>query len=637
MGQDAKPDLEPEAIRAFTRSMLRDIHALERLIADGRIASGHPKIGLEQELFLVDSSWRPALVAMQVLERLDAQAYTTELAQFNLEINLDPLELKDDCFSALERNLLGHLEKVREAARKEGAEVVLTGILPSLKKSDAILDNITPRDRYFALNEAMTRLRSGPARLLIQGIDELNVEHDSVMLEACNTSCQVHLQVKAEEFARTYNVAQAVLGPVLATAVNSPLLFGRRLWAETRIALFRQSVDTRAAMKHLRERAPRVRFGDFWLKESVVELFQEDIARFRALMPTRIEEDPLAILDDGGIPSLAALQLHNSTVYRWNRPCYGVSDSEPHLRIECRALPSGPTVTDEVANAMFWIGSVLGVTSEFGDITPYLEFDDAKGNFLEAARDGLNATFTWANDETIGAKELVLEHLLPLARNGLAAVDIDPGDVDRYLSVIEERVRLCHTGAQWLTKSLARMKGHGTRFERLAALTAATATRQHEGTPVHKWSLARLEEGGGWKNNYLRVEQYMTTELYTVHEDELVDLVAFVMDRKQIRHVLVEDDTQKIVGLVSYRSLLRLLTRGQIGDPVVAVPVKEVMVRDPITIAPETPTTEAIELMHTNRVSVLPVVKDDKLVGTVGERDFMHIARQFLEDKLREE
>ncbi len=637
MGQEVRPDREPEAIRAFTRSMLRDIHALERLISDGRIASGHPKIGMEQELFLVDSSWRPALVSMQVLERLDAEPYTTELARFNLEINLEPLDLKGDCFSALEKNLLNHLETVREAARKEGAEVVLTGILPSLKKSDATLENISPRDRYYALNEAMTRMRSGPARLLIQGVDELNVEHDSVMLEACNTSCQVHLQVSAEQFARTYNSAQAVLGPVLAAAVNSPLLFGRRLWAETRIALFRQSVDTRPAMKHLRERAPRVRFGDFWLKESVVELFQEDIARFRALMPTRIEEDPLRVLDEGGVPRLAALQLHNSTVYRWNRPCYGVSDGEPHLRIECRALPSGPTVIDEVANAMFWIGAVLGVTAEFGDITEYLEFDDAKGNFLDAARDGLNATFTWANDETIGAKELVLDHLLPLARRGLAAMEIDSADVDRYLGVIEQRVELCHTGAQWLTKSLTKMKDHGTRFERLAALTAATAARQHAGTPGHEWPLARLEEGGGWKNNYLRVEQYMTTELYTVHEDELVDLVAFVMDRKQIRHVLVEDDAHKIVGLVSYRSLLRLLTRGQIGEPGLAIPVKDVMVRDPITITPETPTTEAIELMHANRVSVLPVVKDGKLVGTVGERDFMHIARQFLEEKLREE
>jgi CBS domain-containing protein len=337
------------------------------------------------------------------------------------------------------------------------------------------------------------------------------------------------------------------------------------------------------------------------------------------------------------VPTLPALQLHNSTIYRWNRPCYGISNDSPHLRIECRAIPAGPSVVDEVANAAFWIGSVIGALSEFDDITDFLDFDDAKGNFLDAARQGLNATFTWANDETIGAKELIIERLLPLARHGLAAAGCNAVDIERYLGIIEERVAKCATGSQWLLRSLADMRGKGARTEQLAALTAATASRQHDGQPCHDWPLAQIEEGGGWKNNYLRVEQYMTTELFTVHEDELIDLVAFVMDRKQIRHVLVEDDSHQVVGLVSYRSLLRLLTRGQIGEPGLAVPVKEVMVRDPITIPPETPTTEAIEIMHRNRISVLPVVKSGKLVGTVGERDFMHIARQFLEERLRDE
>ena len=637
MGQDAQPIREPEAARAFSRAMLRDLHALEQLIDKGLIESGHRRIGLEQELCLVDSGWRPALVATEVLERLNDGSYTTELGRFNLEINLDPLDLVGDCFSALERSLNRHVEAVREAAKREGAEIVLTGILPSFKKADLSLDSMTPRDRYYALNDAVTRMRGGPARLQIQGIDELNVEHDTVMLEACNTSCQVHLQVGADEFARLYNASQAVLGPVLSASVNSPLLFGKRLWAETRIALFQQSVDTRAAMKHLRERTPRVRFGDAWVKQSVLELYQEDIARFRALLPTQINEDSLETLASGGIPKLAALQLHNSTIYRWNRPCYGIANGKPHLRIECRALPAGPTIVDEVANAALWIGAVLGVTAEFTDITEYMDFDDAKRNFLDAARHGLNASLTWVNDETIGATELVLEHLLPLARSGLETAGVRTGEIDRYLGIITERVKGDGTGAQWLMRSLTGMKGQGTQAERLAALTAGAAKRQREDQPGHRWSLAVLDEGGGWESNYLRVEQYMTTELFTVHEDELVDMVAFLMDRKQIRHVLVEDDMHKIVGLVSYRSLLRLLTRGQIGEPGIAVPVKDVMVKDPITVPPETPTTEAIEIMHRNRVSVLPVVKNGKLVGTVGERDFMHIARQFLEEKLREE
>ncbi len=390
-------------------------------------------------------------------------------------------------------------------------------------------------------------------------------------------------------------------------------------------------------MKHLRERTSRVRFGDSWVKESVLELFQEDIARFRALLPTQLAEDSLQAIDDGRVPELAALQLHNSTIYRWNRPCYGTSQGRAHLRIECRALPAGPSPADEVANAAFWVGCVLGLAQEVDDVTEYLDFDAAKGNFVATARHGLDASITWLNDETIGAQELILQRLLPLARQGLTSARVDSSHVDRYLGIIQERVSRGGTGAQWQLRSLAQMRGHGTQAEQLAALTAATASRQHDRQLGHEWSPARLEEGGGWKQNYFRVEQYMTTELYTVHEEELVDMVAFLMDRKQIRHVLVEDDAQQIVGLVSYRSLLRLLTRGQIGEPGLALPVKRVMVRDPITVTPETPTTEAIRIMHENRVSVLPVVKGGKLIGTVSERDFMHIARQFLEEKLTEE
>jgi len=637
MGRDATTDKRPEAIRAFTRAMLKDLHALERLIAEGRIESQPRRIGMEQELFLADSGWRPAPVALEVLERLDDDSFTTELALFNLEINLEPLELSGDCFTTLQRALEQRLGVVREAARAEGAEVVLTGILPTLRKSHCSLENITPRERYYALNDAVTRLRGGPARLHIQGIDELLLEHDSVMLEACNTSCQVHLQVGAEEFPRFHNAAQVAIAPVLAASVNSPLLFGKRLWAETRIALFHQSVDTRAAMPHLRERTPRVRFGDHWVRESVVELFEEDIARFRALLPSPVDEDPLAELDAGRVPALKALQLHNSTIYRWNRPCYGNSGGRAHLRIECRALPSGPTVVDEVANAAFWIGSVLSLASDFDDISELIDFDDAKGNFIAAGREGLNAMFTWFNDETIGARELVLERMLDRAGRGLRDAGVDDPEIEYYLGIVRERVESDGTGAQWMLRSLSQMKGEGVDAERLAALTGATVAHQSDGQPVHRWEPAELQRAGGWRENYLRVEQYMTTELFTVHEDELVDLVAFLMDRKHIRHVLVEDDSHQIVGLVSYRSLIRLLTRGQIGERTTTVPVKEVMVRDPITITPETATIDAIELMRKHRVSVLPVVKSGKLIGTVGERDFMPIARHFLQEKLRAE
>ncbi|MEX2525995.1 MAG: glutamate-cysteine ligase family protein [Gemmatimonadota bacterium] len=637
MGQTAAAGSDDADVsRAFTRSLLDDLRVLERMIKQGRIESGVRRFGAEQELFLVDDGWRPAPLALKVLERLSDGDFTTELALFNLEANVPPHLLEGECLSVLEEALDEMVRKVRAATRAEGGQVVLAGILPTLVKSDLGLENMTPRPRYHRLNEVISRLRGGAYRLRIEGTDELNLEHDTVMLEACNTSCQVHLQVSADEFARFYNVAQTMVAPALAASVNSPVLFGKRLWAETRIALFQQSLDTRSATLHLRELSPRVRFGEGWVNESVIELFQDDISRFRVIMAEEVAEDSFRVLDEGGVPRLPALQLHNGTVYRWNRPCYGISEGEPHLRIECRALPSGPTIRDEVANAAFWMGLVLGGGAEFGDIRERMEFDDAKANFLACSRLGLAAGVNWFGGETVGVRTLIQRDLLPLARTGLLEAGVASSDVDRYLGVIHDRVESGQTGSVWALRSLAAMRDHGTRAERLAAVTAATVARQEKGDPVHGWTLAELHEAGGWKQNYMRVEQYMNTTLYTVNEEELVEMVAFLMDREGVRHVLVEDDNHRLVGLVSYRSILRIVAEGGRRRGLESLPVREIMEAALATVTPETPTLDAIDLMRKERVSCLPVLKDGKLVGLVSERDFMPIAYQLLEERLRE-
>jgi CBS domain-containing protein len=636
MGQDIEKVSGSQQVRDFTKSLLADVQALERMLNDDMMERGVRRFGCEQEMFLVDRSFRPAPVAVEVLERLkDHPAFTTELARFNLEMNLEPRVLEGDCFTWLEGRINELLAVVREAALEEGAHVILSGILPTLSKSDLSLDNITPKARYFALNDALNKMRGGSYRLRIEGRDELNIEHDSVMLEACNTSCQLHLQVESDEFARAYNIAQAVTGPVMAAAVNSPLLFGKRLWAETRIALFQQSLDTRSSVVHMRDLSPRVRFGDAWVEESAIELFQRDISQFRVLLAEEVEEDPFEVLERGGVPKLKALQLYNSTVYRWNRPCYGISDGKPHMRIECRALPAGPSVLDEVANSVFWIGTVMGVSKEYRDVARFLDFDDVKSNFLAAARHGLNAGFYWMDRKQWSSKDLIIQEFLPLAREGLEG-RIDAADIDRYLGVIEERVSSGSTGSTWALKSLMGMKDQGMRGERLTALAAATIARQTEGAPVHEWELAKIEDGGGWNPNFLRVEQFMTTQLYTVHEDELLEMVAFLMHRKQIRHVPVEDDQHRLVGLVSYRSIVKMVSQMD-GVNRMASPVAQIMEMDPLTVSPETPTQDAIELMRTHRVSCLPVIQNDKLVGLVSETDFMPIAYQLLHERLKEE
>ena len=637
MGEhQVQQDLSGDQLRLFTKRLLTDLRALESMLADRMIESNVRRIGAEQEFFLVGDGWRPACLAMEILEDIDDPHFTTELGKFNLEANLDPLMFGGECLSQLESQLNESLAKVREAARRHGAHVVLTGILPTLRKSDLELDNMTPIPRYYALNRALNRLRGGAYEFRIKGLDEIMVQHDSVMLEACNTSFQIHFQVGSEEFANLYNIAQAVAAPVLAVASNSPLLFGHRLWSETRIALFQQAVDTRSSTHHLRERAPRVSFGRRWVKKSVTELYQEDISRFKILLGTEEEEDPFAKLDAGVAPELHALRMHNGTVYRWNRACYGLTDGKPHLRIENRILPSGPTPVDEVANAAFWFGLISAMASKYEDITRVMEFEDAASNFTRAARSGLNAEIAWLEGRTCPASELIREELLPLAREGLVGGGIASKDIDLYLGVIEKRVDTRMTGSRWILNSLAGMKNRGTPGERLSALTAAMVHRQEEPAPVASWRPAEIEEAGGWKHHYLKVEQFMTTDLTTVHPDEPVDLVASLMDWEKIRHVPVEDHQSCLVGLISYRAIVHLMACGMSeakGEP---LPVSGIMIKDPLTVSPETSTLEAISIMRSRQIGCLPVVKDGRLVGMVTERDFMGIASELLEQKLNE-
>jgi CBS domain-containing protein len=333
---------------------------------------------------------------------------------------------------------------------------------------------------------------------------------------------------------------------------------------------------------------------------------------------------------------LSALQLHNGTIYRWNRACYGMTDGRPHLRIENRILPSGPTVLDEVANAAFWFGLISALSSKYEDITRAMEFEDAKMNFNAAARLGLGAQFAWFGGETLPAANLICDRLLPMARDGLERRGIDSEDVDRYLGVIDERVGGYRTGAQWMVNSLAGMRGRGTMGERLNALTAAIVGRQKAEQPVSRWEPAKLEEGGGWKRNFQLVEQYMTTDLFTVSADESLDLVASLMEWERIRHIPVEDAGHRLVGLVSYRSLLALMARGQLGDRGKHISVSEIMRRNPITVSPDASTLEAIGLMIHHGVGCLPVVKGDQLVGIITERDLMNVAAELLREQLKE-
>jgi CBS domain-containing protein len=278
----------------------------------------------------------------------------------------------------------------------------------------------------------------------------------------------------------------------------------------------------------------------------------------------------------------------------------------------------------------------MALTGDEGDVTKRMSFDDAKMNFLAASRIGLGAQFQWLDGRALPAQQLILEQLLPMAREGLLAHKIDAGDADRYLGVVEERVRTGRTGAAWQFKSHEAIRGHGTQGERLNAITAATVARQRDNTPVSRWDLARLDEAGGWQHNYLKVEQFMTTDLTTVHEDEAVDLVANLMVWERIRYIPVEDHENRLVGLISYRGLLKMLAGGMLEGRDKPIAAHEIMKRDPITVSPETSSLRAIQIMRQHKIGCLPVVKDEHLVGVLMERDFMDIAGELLEQNLRE-
>lgn len=626
-----------EQLRAFMKAILADVHALERMLAEDRFETGIRRIGAEQEMFLLDRAGRAWCGADAMMKKLAHPQFTYELAQFNLECNLHPQVFGGKCLSTMEAELQGLMHRAREAARELGGGVVLTGILPTLRRSDLSLASMVQNPRFLALNRAITALRGGEFQFRIKGVDDFEMTHDNVMLESCNTSFQVHFQVGPREFAKLYNVAQAITAPVLSVATNSPVLLGRRLWRETRVALFQQSVDARSAAHQLRGRRPRVNFGDGWVRDSVLEIFREDIARFRTVLATDIDEDPAAVLDRGGVPALTALRLHNGTVYRWNRACYGISDGKPHLRIEARAFPAGPTVADEMANGAFFFGLMSAISHEVPDVSKVMSFDDAKGNFIAAARLGLQANLTWFHGREYAAQQLIQDVLLPMARAGLESAKLDSGDIDRYLGIIAERCKRGRTGARWALDSLSAMGEKGNKDQRMTALVRAMQSRQEAGEPVHTWELADTGEFEGWKESYVQVGQFMTTDLFTVHPEDVVDLAASLMDWRHIRHVPVEDNEGKLVGLVSHRTLLRLVGQGMRGSERQPVAVKDIMIADPHTVTPATPTLEAIELMRRHKIGSLPVVEEgNRLVGIITERDLIRVAAMLFEKHLRE-
>ena len=614
----------------FTRHLLQDVEALDYMLEHDWFEKGPPHLGAEQELCLVDGFYKPAPVSLELLEHLPDN-FTTELAKFNIEANLEPVLFTKNCFSQLHNRINELLGLLQKATAKRGIDFVLTGILPTLRKFDLGLDNITPLNRYHALIEAIQKMRGRIHELRIKGLDELNIKHDSAMLEACNTSFQVHLQIDPDEFVDKYNAALLLTAPVLAASANSPMLFGKRLWSETRIALFQQSIDTRITNEHLRDTSPRVTFGNRWLKDSILDLYKEDITRFRVMLMTDLDEDVFDLIEKGITPKLKALNIHNSTVYRWNRPCYGISPSgKPHLRIENRVLPAGPTVIDEVANAAFWLGLMTSFGDHYQDISKTFDFDHAKSNYISTAFNGLHSELRWFANKKIGVCELIQKELLPLAREGLVKNGVDDEDITKYLEVIEERSGKGQNGTLWMLRSHSKLNKEVGKEEISVMLTAAIMKNQRKDLPVHKWELADFSDLYEYHPDSILVEEFMPTDLFTVQKDDIPELVSDIMDWQKIRYAPVEDTKGGLMGLISSRILLRFFSQQYKMDQRQEKRVKDLMIKNPITISPDSTIFEAMKLMQQSQIGCLPVIKNKKLVGIITEGNFLGITSSLL-------
>jgi hypothetical protein len=491
MGRDVTPiSISGEDRRRYRGKVRRCLDVLARMLGESQFEFERPHIGLEIELNLIDAMGDPLMRNADVLKAIADPAWATELGQFNLEINIPPRELGGSGTGALETEVRDHLNLADARAREVGAHLLMIGILPTLRRSDIGEESISTNARYKMLNDQIFAARGEEMRIAVDGPEPLRMHTDTILPEAACTSVQFHLQVAPSSFGDYWNAAQAIAGPQVAMAANSPFLFGHRLWHETRITLFEQATDTRPEELKIQGVRPRVWFGERWIT-SVFDLFEENTRYFPALLPMCDDEDPVAVLDEGGIPELGELSLHNGTVYRWNRPIYAVVNGRPHLRVENRVLPAGPTVIDIVANGAFYYGLVRMLAEEERPVWTRMSFATAAENLHRAARDGMNAVLYWPGIGEVPAAELVQRTLLPMAYEGLDRWQVDPARRDRLLGVIEGRCASGQTGASWQIQTVEAIEeSFGTaRPEALRLMTQSYARLMHANEPVHTWPI----------------------------------------------------------------------------------------------------------------------------------------------------
>jgi hypothetical protein len=476
--------------RRYREKVKRCLEVFAEMLSGHQFDPERRAVGLEIELNLTDEAGDPAMVNAQALELIANSDFQTEIGQFNLEINIRPHLLGASLFGELEREVRASLNDAEDRAHAIGAHMMLIGILPTLTEGHISAETFSANQRYALLNEQIFAARGEDIQIEIDGVERLFTYADTIAPEAACTSVQLHQQVEPTDFASHWNASQAIAALQLAVGANSPFLFERELWRETRIALFEQATDTRSEELKAQGVRPRVWFGERWIT-SIFDLFEENVRYFPALLPVCEPEDPVEVLREGGVPRLQELRLHNGTVYRWNRPIYDVWGGRPHLRVEHRVVPAGPTVVDILANAAFYYGLKRVLVEAERPIWSQMSFSAAMENFHATARLGIEAPVYWPGVGEVPAAELVLRRLIPLAHDGLDRWGVAPADRDRLLGIIEQRCVLLQNGASWQS-AMFRHLHHDRGLDRLEALREMTRRYRgymHTNEPVHTWPL----------------------------------------------------------------------------------------------------------------------------------------------------
>jgi len=489
MGQEVdKREFSREDRTRYRAKVRRCLDVFARMLRESRFEAERPMVGLEVEFNLIDEAGDPAMKNAEALDAIADPAFQTELGQFNIEINVPPRRLSEDGVAGFEEDIRKSLNEGEERASQVGAHMLMVGILPTLRTGHMAADSISANPRYALLNEQMMAARGEDIRIAIDGFERLTATADTIIPEAACTSTQLHLQVSPADFPACWNASQAIAGVQLAVGANSPFLFGKELWRETRIALFEQATDTRSEELKAQGVRPRVWFGERWVN-SIFDLFEENVRYFPALLPIVDEEDPVDVLDRGDTPHLPELRLHNGTIYRWNRPVYDVVHDTPHVRVENRVLPAGPTVVDTLANAALYFGLVRNLVRQQRPLWSQMSFSAAEENFHNGARHGIDAQLYWPGLGSVPAAELVLRRLLPMADEGLATWGVSTEERDRFLGIIEQRCKSGRNGATWQAAAFHRAHdGSGmSRLDAMREVVTRYRVHMHSNEPVHTW------------------------------------------------------------------------------------------------------------------------------------------------------